>query len=414
MVPIDADAIYVTERAQADPQCVARMERMWPHIRADRVEVVTDARLNDVVTERSWGRTGGQRTGELRRGKKLTVVFNRFEWLDSEQWWRRNERFPALTRFLLDGNGAWRLREGERFAHTMKCVCQSAWEIHCAYGCAHACAYCHVADLLNITLNLEELADCVEDLVRHHPTQQLYKFDNLTDTICFEPEYGASRIMVERFARFRDDPTAPDAYLMLYTKSDNVAHLLDLDHRGRTVVNWTLSGQTQSALLERGAPPSGARIAAARQCQDAGYTVRVRLSPIVPVVDWRDENRHLVEQLFEHVSPDIVTIDVVGWMSAEAMRGSIDLSLLESRFRAEVEALLGADDPFEGKHLFSHELRAEVLGSVIDEIRRACPDVTIAICNETFEMWSELGPRLGQRPDRYHCCCGPTSVPGAF
>ena len=55
----------------------------------------------------------------------------------------------------------------------MKCVCQSAWEIHCAYGCVHVCAYCHVADLLNITLNLEELADRVEDLVRDHPAKQL-------------------------------------------------------------------------------------------------------------------------------------------------------------------------------------------------------------------------------------------------
>jgi len=412
MYEIDAEAVYVTERAQRDPACVARMAQMLPQIRADRVDVVTDAQLNDLVAERGWHRIGGRRTGELRRGKRVSIVFNRFEWLDDEQWWRRDERFPALTRFLLNGNGAWSLREGEQFAHTMGCVCQSAWEIHCAYGCAHACGYCHVGELVNVMLNLEELADRVEDLVRQHSDQQLYKFDNMTDTICFEPEYGASAVMVERFARLSNDPTAPDAYLMLYTKSDNVGHLLDLDHRGRTIVNWTLSGSTQAALIERDAPPSGARIAAARQCQNAGYAVRARVSPIVPVVDWRDENRYLVAQIFEHIDPDILTLDVLGWMSPAAMAESLDLSLLESRFRAEVEALLASGEAVEGKHIFSHDLRAEVMGFVIDEIRRVRPDAVIAICNETFEMWEELGPRLGQRPGAYHCCCGPKSVPG--
>ncbi|MBN1341113.1 MAG: hypothetical protein JXQ73_00435 [Phycisphaerae bacterium] len=412
MYEIEAEQVYIAERAQADPLCVARMERMLPFIRADRVEVVSDARLNDLAAERGWQRTAGRRTGELRRNRKLTIVLNRFEWLDSESWWRRGERFPALTRFMLDGNGAWTLREGDRFAETMGSVCRRAWEMHCAYGCAHACAYCHVGDLLNIMLNLEELADRVERFVGERPGQQLYKFDNYTDTICFEPEYGASAVMVERFARFAADVTGPEAYLMLYTKSDNVAHLLDLDHRGRTIVNWSLSGQTQSALIERGAPPSGARIAAARQCQQAGYTVRFRLSPIVPVVDWREENRRLIERIFEHVRPDSVTIDVLGWMSARGLRGSIDLSLLDGAFREEVEAKLSAGDEDGGKYTFSHERRAEVMGFVVEEIRRHSRDVVIALCNETFAMWETLGPRLGQDPSDYHCCCGPHSVPG--
>ncbi len=412
MYEIDAEAVLISERVQADPRCVARMERMLPHIHADRVDVVTDAALNDVVAQRGWHRTEGRRTGELRRDRKLTVVFNRFEWLEDEQWWRREERFPALSRFMLGGRGALTLRKGDTFAQQMDSVCQTAWEVHCAYGCAHACGYCHVGELLNVMVNLEELADRTEALVRAHPEQLLYKFDNLTDTVCFEPEYGASAAMVERFARLSDDPDAPNAHLMLYTKSDNVGHLLDLDHRGRTIVNWTLSGQTQSALIERDAPPSGARIAAARQCQNAGYPVRARLSPIVPVVDWREENRQLVEQIFEHVTPDILTLDVLGWMSPLAMQAAMDLSLLAPRFRAEIETQAAAGVQGDGKHVFPHELRAEVLGFVVDEIRRVSQEVTVAICNETFDMWGELGPRLGQAPGDYRCCCGPRSVPG--
>ena len=411
MYEIHAAAVYVTERAEADPLCAARMDRMMPHVHAGHVEVVGDARLNDIVAQHGWHRPAGRRTGELRRGRSLSVIFNRFEWLDSETWWRRKERFPALGAFLLDGSGAWGFRRADDFARTMDSVCQSAWEIHAAYGCLHSCAYCHVGDFVNIMLNLEELADRVEDLVRQTPQQQLYKFDNQTDTICFEPEYGASALMVERFARLADDPTAPEAYLMLYTKSDNVGHLLDLDHRGRTVINWSLSGLTQSALIERDVPPTGARLAAAWQCRKAGYPVRIRLSPIVPVVDWRAEARTLIRRIYEHIEPDIITLDVVGWMSPKAMRASMDLSLLDPRFRAEVDALIETGQEPKGKHLFSHALRAEVLGFVIDEIRRVRPTATVAICNETRAMWQELGARLGQTPPVYRCCCGPNSVP---
>ncbi len=412
MYELEADAVYITQRAHEDPRCRARIERILPNLCADHTEVVTDARLNDIATEREWARQEARRTGELRRGTKLTVVLNRFEWLNSEGWWRREERFPSLTRFLLNGNGAWSQRKAEHFAETMDSVCQSAWELHCAYGCPHSCAYCHVGDLLNIMLNLEELADRAEEFIRAHRRQRLYKFDNYTDTICLEPEYGASQIMVERFAEFARRADVPDVYLMLYTKSDNVGHLLDLDHAGRTIVNWTLSGATQSALIERGAPPSGARIAAARQCQDAGYTVRVRFSPIVPVETWRDEYRELIARMFEHIEPDIITFDVLGWMSAQAMDRSMDLSLLDAPYREEIERQIAAGEEHPTKHVFPHPLRREVLRFVTETIRAHRRDTRLAICNETFQMWAELGPHLGQEPGSYHCCCGPISVPG--
>ena len=42
-----------------------------------------------------------------------------------------------------------------------------------------------------------------------------------------------------------------------------------------------------------------ARIVSARKCREAGYSVRIRLSPMAPVVGWRDEIRHMLRRLFE-------------------------------------------------------------------------------------------------------------------
>jgi len=50
-----------------------------------------------------------------------------------------------------------------------------------------------------------------------------------------------------------------------------------------------MSGPTQSRLIDKRTPTTEQRIDAMRKAQSAGYLVRARLSPIVPVRNWRDE-----------------------------------------------------------------------------------------------------------------------------
>jgi spore photoproduct lyase len=79
---------------------------------------------------------------------------------------------------------------------------------------------------------------------------------------------GATKIFVEYFSQFENH------FLMLYTKSNNVDFLLDLHHKGQTLVCWTLNASTQSRIIERDAATMEERIEAARKCQEAGYRVR--------------------------------------------------------------------------------------------------------------------------------------------
>jgi len=229
----------------------------------------------------------------------------------------------------------------------------------------------------------------------------------MTDTICLEPEYGASEIMVSTFANW------PGRYVLLYTKSDNVEHLLDLRHNGHTLISWSVSCETASAKIEKNTPSPEDRIRAIERCQQAGYTVRVRLSPICPIKNWREENRDLIRRLLSRVSPDIISIDVLGWMDIPQIRDGMDLSLFEQEYVDALDRLEA--EGFErrnAKHVWPHEMREEVLRFVIEEIQRVRPDQPVSICMETPGMWRALGPLMGMEPANYACCCGPTSVPG--
>jgi spore photoproduct lyase len=201
-------------------------------------------------------------------------------------------------------------------------------------------------------------------------------------------------------------------FLLLYTKSDNVDHLLEFDPKGQTLISWSLAGPRGSELIEDKAPSMKSRIEAMRKCQEGGYRVRGRISPICPLEGWREEATALLEALFSQVRPELITMDVLGWMNARQMNEAIDTSLFDPRFRQFVENQLETPPARHHKHLFPHELRREIMEYYLGEIRRLAPETPVSICMETTAMWRDMGPSLGMRPDEYACCCGPRSVPG--
>ena len=415
MYPIRTPAVFIHERVLDDARCVARMERMMPHIEtAQPPRVVSDRELNELSGRYNWpGELHGKRTGQLQRDGDPVVVFNRFRWLEPEQMAQLKQAYPHLSRFYLLGDGAITFHNGRATLQTQRGVCQNAYLLHSAWGCLHSCDYCNIGSLLNLMLDIEELVEHLDTLAQANPWLQLYKYDNHTDIPTFEPEYGALKLLVDYFA------TQKDRYLLIYTKSANLDYLAGYDHRGQTIVCWTLSCDTVSRRIEKGAPTTAERIAAGRLCQEAGYPVRARLSPIIPVRNWQQENADMLDQYLSAVCPDVLTLDMFKHIEPRDVPDTFDVSLWDPEFSGYVKQYAttpGKDRPFDvipnGKHIFPHEARAAVYRFFIERINCLSPDTRVALCGETPEMWEELRPELGMTPDNYVCACGPNSVPG--
>lgn len=406
MVKMNPPKVYVHKSVYENDLSRKRLDRMMEKVETDDLRLVDDASLEEAVKANNWLNMASKRTGEIGRESDPILIFNTFRFLSREEFGKLAHQYPALAVYHFLGDGHYTFRDATTFKNS---VCKSAYEIHSAWGCYHACDYCHVKDFLNIMLNLEEFVERLHELVKRESWQKLYKYDNHTDTICLEPEYGASELLVSFFA------DQYDKYLMLYTKSDNVEHLLSLDHKGHTIINWTLSCDTVAGEIEKRTPSMEERIRAAAMCQEAGYTVRFRFSPIIPVRNWQDENRDMIEKLFASVKPDLITMDLLGWMSAQQIKASMDISLFDDEYRSLVEKLSEEgtvrveNSP---KQIFPHPYRLKVYRFFMEEIRRVSEGTPISICMETQEMWGELSDDLGMQKDDYACCCGPKSVPG--
>ena len=86
------------------------------------------------------------------------------------------------------------------------------------------------------------------------------------------------------------------------------------------------------------------RIAAARKCQEAGYKVRFRLSPMVPVVGWQDGIRHMIARLFDETTPDLITMEPLRFCTHDTLLtdfppDSIDREFMKAMAGIPAEAL---------------------------------------------------------------------------
>ena len=313
-------------------------------------------------------------------------------------------REPGEFLRQLIGHGAFEFVHALEHDITADMICRPAIEIHTMNGCPHKCVYCGFGTVMVVMLNLEEFVERLDRLVRLNPWCKVFRYDINGEALALEPEFGACKMLVEYFA------STDDRYLLIHSKSANVDHLLELDHRGHTIMLWSLTGDTVTRELERDSARTHEIIHAARKCQQAGYPVRFKFKPIIPIDGWRDECRDMIAQLFANVEPDVLTMCVLMWMDVNELKAIIPSEMLDSAFLRAAEESAGKMRGVK-QGPFPHDVRAEIYRSFIAEIRKWDSDVPISLSTESNAMWRELAPLLGTTPSNYVCGCGPQCIP---
>ncbi len=417
---------FAHERVFDNPRALARMERMLDamHIPLDSVPKVGMGDVEEIIelsgaTEAVAAedvRRGGHgrvRQGRVRLEEDPVIVFNTFVW-------DPDKRAPAPEGMKFTNPHASRLVRlfsgvGEDFAFSKRdlyradrdWVCQGGWGIHSIAGCVHKCDYCGQGFITTLLLDLEEFCDHLKIMFKDQPQQHLHRYDLYSDILAFEPEYGCSEVVGKCF-----DET-DDKYLLLYTRSDNVQHLVDLPYQEHTLGNWTLSMDTVSRVIERDSPPLADRIEAMRICQDAGYVVRAGFSPIIPIKNWREETTEMLELLFSKVQPEVLRGWVLAMMDAEeyaAMFAHVEMDEhFMKRMHEDAQELNGLHHA-----PFPLDVRAEIYRHYIREARRISPETPFALCTEHPKLWEMLEDDLCMERDAMFCCCGGLSVPGGW
>jgi spore photoproduct lyase len=292
------------------------------------------------------------------------------------------------------------LKTAVRFSQEEGNTCPNYWHFS-PYGfCPYGCKYCYLAGTqgvkfsptVKIYVNLPEMLGEIEHIARRQGKPTAFYLGKLQDALALDPLTAYSTVLVPFFAEH------PLARLTLLTKSANIDHLLGLEHRGHTILSWSVNPPEVCNIFEENVPSMDKRLEAMRRVAAAGYPVRSVMMPVIPVEGWQDIYTMFAERLIEAVPLERLTLGGVC-----IYKGARKLMERKTGFNNTIsthieDTLRRAGD---GRARYPEALRSKVYSLIIETMRRLRPDLELALCLEERKLWQKIGleERMG------HCNC---------
>ena len=260
-------------------------------------------------------------------------------------------------------------------------VCPHFLELKWAYGCPYDCAWCFLKGTLRMLDT--KTKPVVKDYCKiEKHLQSLFNAESNCPELLNAGELADSLMteaLKEPFSKFIV-PLFEDQKkynLLLLTKSSNIKNLEKIGLHERTIVSFSLNAPIVSKRWEI-APSVKERIHAAKTLSESGYTIRVRIDPIVPIEQWREAYIDLLDSIFESFVPERITFG--------SLRG-LQSTINNSKDKTWVPFLTEKSNW--GKKI-AFELRHCLYSAVIGHLKETHNFSNIALCKETIGMWEKL------------------------
>jgi spore photoproduct lyase len=286
-----------------------------------------------------------------------------------------------------------------RFSSEEGNACPNYWHFSPWGFCFYGCKYCYLAGTrtvwhsptVKVFLNLEEILNEIDRAAYRAGKPAAFYLGKLQDGLALDALTGYSSVLVPFFARHEF------ARMTLLTKTDDVDRLLDLDHRGHTILSCSVNPPGIAAPFEENVPPIKDRIRAMQRCAERGYPVRAVMMPLIPVPGWRDYYAEFTRDLLRNVPLQRLTLGgICIYKSAR--------KLMEAKLGRRNPISQGIDEKEslgDGRARYSSGLRLEMYSHIIKSARAIRSDIELALCLEDAAMWGKLG--LANNLGRCNC-----------
>jgi len=273
-------------------------------------------------------------------------------------------------------------------------VCPHFLELKWANGCHFDCAWCY----LNGTFRFMErgknphlkdpdtIVQHVDSLFSQWNEPALLNSGELADSLVFEGHsFSLSKDIIPLFKK-------QDIHkLLIVTKSANVKGVLESESQEVVIPSFSLNAYKVSERWENKAPHPRQRIAAAKGLFDAGYVVRLRIDPMVPIEGWRESYLELVDDVFSSLYPERITLG--------SLRG-LQSTINNCRDKSWVEYLTSGRGSNWGKKV-KDSMRYEMYQEIIDYLRDEHGYDKVSLCKETMKIWEKL--KLDHKKIKCNC-----------
>ncbi len=250
-------------------------------------------------------------------------------------------------------------------------------EIDCKYDCE----YCYLQYYFQtkvpvIFVNRSEVLGKIEELLRSYD-KPYFHVGEVCDALAFDHLTEFSIDIAELFSKY------PNGSIEFRTKSANVDNLISLKEPPANLIpSWTFSPQKIADLIEHKTPSFKQRLSAAKSCQEAGYTVGVRIDPIVMTPDWEELYHNMVAELLSTLNPRQIDYISLG----TPKHNKVLLETIKQRF-PQSPTILGEFFPSsDGKYKYLKFHRVNIYKSMISRIREIGANIKIDLSIESDEV----------------------------
>ncbi len=272
-------------------------------------------------------------------------------------------------------------------------VCPHFLELKWATGCPYDCAWCYLKGTLRFCAtgtrpNIKPLAKVQQHVTAFlncvHWTWELLNSGEIADSLMYEGNnMPFSKSILPLFS------TQKRHKLLFVTKSKNIRHFLANAYQDWAVISFSLNADLVAQEYEIGAPKVEQRIKAAEELSKAGYEVRVRIDPMVPVPYWEGHYLALLDKIFSKFKPKRITLG-----SLRGLQSTINGASQKSWVRyLSDRSNWGRRVDFNTRYL--------MYAKVIDYLQRESKYADIALCKETLGTWNKLN--MDYRNIRCNC-----------
>jgi spore photoproduct lyase len=327
-----------------------------------------------LVQEESWEDDTTRRILEKLPGVQTNTIHDAGAWLTNQT---QSSSIPTLI--LMRYPGAF-LRPCQGSGAE---ICCNYMVVSYAWNCYLECSYCILQSYLGhqamvVCTNIDDLLTEIKTTLGRSPNR-LFRIGTgeLADSLLLDDITGYSRKLVPLFS------TLPNGILELKTKSDRIENLEGLDHRGHTIISWSMNSKHICRTEELKAPAFEDRLAAAVQCQQWGYRLGFHFDPLIYYEGWEPGYREAVREIFDAVDPK-----KIAWVSLGALRFPPHLKeIIQKRF-PKSKATYGEFIPgHHGKLRYFRPIREEMYRKMRSWIHDAAPEVFVYLCMESRIVW---------------------------
>lgn len=288
----------------------------------------------------------------------------------------------SLVQYVGDGSIIKRFDKTPLPVRSENVVCPHFLELKWAYGCPFDCAWCYLKGTFRflptgtkpVVKNYDKIESHLRRFLSELTTPEILNTGEIADSLMSE---GSSQPFSKFVIPILESQSRHK--VLFVTKSNNIRYPLEINPHNQVIMSFSFNADEVARRWERGAPPVARRIEAAKELTKAGYEVRIRIDPIVPVPDWESHYVGLIDRIFDSFVPSRITLGSLRGLQS-TINGSTDKSWLEYL----------KESSNWGKKV-DFKTRYEIYAAMLKKLKDVYGYEGIALCKETVAMWAKLG-----------------------